>query len=179
MPLQRGLTSFVKAESPCYNDSLQGNRVLFPFTYSEGVLDITYEGNSFEAAMVTITGNAPNSETDTALRILGTPRLVTSLGENFKAYIRAWRTVTIDAGSPIEIYIAPQVIRVQELDRVHIDADVPFQISTIPPSGGEYIAGSEANLYLTKYVFKTPLTFTIVEGGVTQYITFNTALDQE
>jgi hypothetical protein len=28
-------------------------------------------------------------------------------------------------------------------------------------------------------VFKTPLTFTIIEGGVTQYITFRTAFDQE
>ena len=31
----------------------------------------------------------------------------------------------------------------------------------------------------TKYIFKTPLTFTIFESGVLTYITFKTALDQE
>jgi hypothetical protein len=130
--------------------------------------------------MVTSTGNAPSSETDIAVQIIGTPELVTSLGDNFKAYIRAWRTGSIDAGSPINIYIRPQVVRVQEAQHANIDAqDNSYKISTEPPASDRYPTGALANTYQAKYVFKTPLTFTIVESGVTQYITFRTIFEQE
>ena len=181
-PRKEGLTRFLKPESPCYSDSGLGNRtVLFPFSYSNGVLDISYEGNTFEADMVTTPGQAPSAETDDAIQILSGPYLVTSLGENFKAYIRAWRNGTIDAGSPITIYIAPQVFKVQEADNSNITASSSesYLISTQPPSGDNYITGSTQNKYNTVYVFKTPLTFTIVESGITQYITFRTVMDQE
>jgi hypothetical protein len=79
------------------------------------------------------------------------------------------------------VYIAPQLLKVQEADVNNIDADSnnSYKISTTPPAGDNYTSGSEANKYRTKYVFKTPLTFTIVESGVTKYITFRTILDQE
>jgi hypothetical protein len=177
---KEGLTRFVKPESPCYDVS-GGDTVLFPFTYSNGVLDISYSGNTFEADMVTTTGIEPGSETDTAVQILSGPQLVTSLGDNFKAYIRAWRTSTIDAGSPINIYINPQVLRVQEAQYSNIDANSgsSYKISTDPPASDTYPTGSVENNYQVKYIFKTPLTFTILESGVTQYITFKTVLDQE
>lgn len=176
---QEGLTRFVKPESPCYDNS--GVIRLFPFVFNNGVLDITYEGNSFEATNVDTTGVAPDNETDTVVFIMGGPRLVTSLGENFKAYIRAWRDGTIDAGSPIELYQPSQVIRVQEADYNNIDGNSTnsYKISLLPPVSDFYTAGDVANKYYTTFVFKTPLTFTIVEGGVTQYITFRTVLDQE
>jgi hypothetical protein len=180
MPLKEGLTKFVKPVSPCYVDSIIGYSVLFPFTYANGELDISYAGNSFEADMVDTSGQAPGSESRPAVRILGSPRLVTSLGENFKAYIRAWRIDSIDAGSPIEIYVAPHVIRVQESDIINVSAvDNSYAISQSAPSGDNYITGSSSDRYRTKYIFKTPLTFTIVESGVTQYITFRTNFDQE
>jgi len=177
--IKEGLTKFLKPESPSYDNGT--NVVLFPFTYNNGVLDITYDGNNFESQMVDISENAPRSETDTIVRILGGPRLVNSLGENFKEYIRAWRAATIDAGSPINIYIAPQVLRVQQADISNITANSneSFVVGTSPPVSDDYIAGSTATQYDTTYVFKTPLTFTIVEGGVTTYITFRTVLDQE
>lgn len=177
--LKEGLTRFVKPESPCYNDST--NIRLFPFTYLNGMLDISYEGNNFKTNMVDSLNNSPDNETDTAVRIMSGPRLVTSLGDNFKAYIRAWRNATIDAGSPINIYVQPQIMRVQEADVVNMNANSgdSYTISTSPPSGDGYVAGTASNGFFTTYVFKTPLTFTIVESGITQYITFRTILDQE
>lgn len=181
-PRNQGLTRFLKPESPCYDDSgLGGRSVLFPFSYLNGVLDISYSGNTFEADNVTTTGVAPNAETDTAILLMSGPELVTSLGENFKAYIRAWRDGTIDPGSPINIYINPQVIRVQESQFVNLDANSgnSYKISTVPPASDTYPDGTVANNYQVTYVFKTPLTFTIVESGVLTYITFRSMLDQE
>jgi hypothetical protein len=183
-----GLTRFLKPESPSYNLSiLEGDR-LFPFTCRNGVLDITYEGNTFKSRMVDRTGgdpgspiNRPESETGTCIRIMGSGYQVHSLGNNFKEYIRAWRIATIDAGSPIEIHIAPVMLRVQEADVNNINADSSdsYLISTSAPSGDNYVDGNESNKYRTTYIFKTPLTFTIVEDGITKYITFRTNLDQE
>ena len=182
--VKEGLTRFLKPESPCYDNG--DNVVLFPFTYNNGVLDITYAGNNFKALMVDTVGVAPNpeeesGESDTAVRIMSGPYLVNTLGSNFKSYIRAWRDGIIDAGSPIDIYIAPQMLRVQEADINNVDASSgdAYNISAIAPSSENYIAGDETTTYNTTYVFKTPLTFTIVESGVTQYITFRTVLDQE
>lgn len=176
---KEGLTHFVKPESPCYDDG--SHNVLFPFSYSNGVLDISYSGNDFKTIMVDISGVAPFAETDTAVSINSGPYLVTSLGNNFKDYIRAWRDGTIDAGSPIEIYINPQVLRVQEASYANVDANSgnSYKISTQAPASDTYPTGSLANDYQTTYVFKTPLTFTIVESGVVKYITFRTMLDQE
>jgi hypothetical protein len=176
---KEGLTRFVKPESPCYDNGT--NTVLFPFSYSNGVLDISYSGNDFKTIMVDDTNIGPSDETDTAVSINSGPYLVTSLGNNFKDYIRSWRDGTIDAGSPINIYINPQVLRVQEASYANVDANNgnSYKISTEAPASDTYPTGSVANDYQTTYVFKTPLTFTIVESGVVQYITFRTMLDQE
>jgi hypothetical protein len=178
---KEGLTTFIKPDTPCYYDNVFDNDVLFPFSYSNGVLDISYSGNNFKAEMVDDLDNSPNGEASTAIRVTGGPQLVTSLGENFKAYIRAWRAEFIDADSPILIHIAPQVIRVQEVDydSVNSISGESYRISSQPPSGDTYIVGNDANQYRTTYVFKTPLTFTIVESGVVKYITFRTIMDQE
>lgn len=177
--VQTGLTRFHKPETPCY-DTLTLIKP-FPFSYSNGVLDISYEGNNFKSRMVDISGVDPDDESDISVRIIGAPHLATELGNNFKEYIRSWREATIDAGSAIEVYTPCQVIRVQEAARANVDASSSsaYKISTLAPASDNYIAGTESNNYLTTYVFKTPLTFTIVEGGVTRYITFRTNLDQE
>jgi len=176
---KEALTKFVKPESPSYDNGLLD--VLFPFSYSNQVLDITYEGNTFKTSMIDTTNQSPISEPDTIVRILSGPYLVKSLGPNFKAYIRAWRSGTIDAGSPIEIYVAPQVLRVQEADYENISSisDESWKISTSAPVSDNYITGDATNNYKTTYIFKSPLTFTIVESGIIKYITFKTALDQE
>ena len=180
---KEALTRFVKPNSPCYDDISGASDFvkLFPFSYSNQILDITYEGNNFKERMVDISGGEPESETDTIIRILSGPYLATSLGPTFKAYVRSWRAATIDADSPIEVYIAPQLLRVQEADYNHISSDSgdSWLISASSPASDNYVAGSVANNYNTTYIFKTPLTFTIVEGGTKKYITFKTSLDQE
>lgn len=179
---KEGLTQFVKVESPSYNDSIKGINVLFPFVYSNGVLDISYAGNAFKVDMVDTVNQSPSDiDVDIVYRITGSSRLVTSLGDNFKAYIRAWRDGTIDTGSSIQLYTPSQVIRVQGGDHDHIDdqQNETYKISTKQPSNDFYVTGESANEYESTYIFKTPLTFTIVESGVTQYITFRSMLDQE
>jgi hypothetical protein len=176
---KEGLTLFLKPESPCYDDGT--NNVLFPFSYLNGVLNINYSGNNFKERMVDVTGEQPRAETDVAIRMMGGVFLVTSLGENFKAYIRSWRSSTIDAGSPITIYTYPQIVRVQEASTANVDSNSgdSYIISNQPPASDTYPTGSVANDYETTFIFKTPLTFTIYESGVLKYITFKTILDQE
>jgi hypothetical protein len=177
---KEGPTTVLKPESATYYASDLDLDVLFPFSYSNGVLDISYSGNRFKQQMVDSLNQSPNGETDTVIRVMGGPQLVSSLGDNFKAYIRAWRDGTIDAGSPILIHIAPQVFRVQEAEYNSINAGgSSYRISTQPPSGDTYTIGSELDQYRSVYVFKTPMTISIVESGVVQYITFRTLLDQE
>jgi hypothetical protein len=176
---KEALTRFVKPESPCYNNG--SDIVLFPFTCVNQVLDISYAGNNFESVMVDTTGVGPDDETDSSISILGGLYLATSLGENFKAYIRAWRSGTIDAGSRIDIVVAPQLLRVQEVSVTNVTANSSSSVTvrTEAPSGENYITGNTDNSYQTTFVFKTPLTVSIFEGGVKKYITFRTALDQE
>jgi hypothetical protein len=178
---KEGLTRFVKPESPSYDEVFEGPTRLFPFTYNNGVLDISYDGNSFQERMVDISGSEPQDETSYSVRIMGGPRLVTSLGNNFKTYIRSWRYDTIDSGSPIEINIPSQVVKVQEADRANTDASSgnSYKISVRSPTGDNYVTGNTLNKFCTTYIFKTPMTFTIKEGGVTKYITFRTIFDQE
>lgn len=175
---KEGLTRFVKPESPSYNNGR--DNVLFPFSYSNQVLDITYVGNNFKSLMVDSTNESPNSETETTISILGGLYLATSLGTNFKAYIRAWRT-GIDAGSPIEVVVPAQLIRVQEasLGNVSSSSGDSWLISSSAPTGDNYVSGDVANNFHTTYVFKTPLTFSIFEGGEKKYITFRTTMDKE
>jgi hypothetical protein len=73
------------------------------------------------------------------------------------------------------------MFKVQEADTANVDANssTSYKVSTLPPVSDNYTAGSTANQYNTVYVFKTPLTFTIQESGVTKYITFKTMMDQE
>ena len=175
---KEGLTKFVKCETPSYDSGSYDSP--FPFSYSRQVLDISYEGNNFKSVMVNQTGIPPAGSSNTSIRMLGGTYLATSLGPNFKAYIRAWRT-GIDANSPIEVYTPPQLIRVQQADRnyVYSSSDVVWRETTNPPTSEDYITGNTSDNYGTTYIFKTPLTFTIVEGGVKKYITFKTKLDQE
>jgi len=176
---KEGMTTFTKPESATYYNGT--NDVLFPFSYSNGVLDISYAGNDFKAIMVDSLNQSPDNEPKTAVRVLSGPYLVSSLGDHFKEYIRAWRDGSIDAGSPILIHIAPQLLLVQEAsnDLVNSISGVSYLISTEAPSGDAYITGNGTDRYRTTYVFKTPLTISIVESGVVQYITFRTILDQE
>lgn len=175
------LTKYTLVDGPCYFDSGLGDNVLFPFTYSNGVLDLNINpaANTFEADMITTTGNAPSDDNDLCIKQMGGTGLVRALGPNFVAYIRAWRTATIDAGSPVSVYIPGVVTKVQQAPVSAMNDAGIFEVSTVAPASDEYIAGDAVNNYFTSWVFKKPLTITIIEGGVTTYITLRTAFDED
>jgi len=169
-------TKFHRIESPIYDDSSLTRFMLFPFTYSNGVLDIQYI-DSFEADMVTSTGNPPESEPSVSVQLMGGTSLVQSLGPNFLAYINAWRT-GIDSGSQIKIYINGVVQKVKATYNNFV-GDSVYQVTTTPPSSDDYSVGTTNDSFRTTWVFKKPLTITTVESGVTQYITFVTRFDED
>jgi hypothetical protein len=171
-------TEFHRIETPCFYDG--SNNVPFPFSYNNGTLDIENKYN-FNAQMIDNTGNEPNTDIDGSVRLMGGNRLVQKLGDNFKAYIRAWRNVTIDVNSPISVYEPSQVVRVQEAgtDNIRADSGDSYIVSTSAPVSDNFISGMEDNNYNSTYIFKTPLTITIKEGGVLTYLTFRTIMDQE
>ncbi len=173
-------TRFFNVESPTYSEG-EGPYRLFPFTFSNGVLDISYDGNNFKSQMVDNSGISPYSEPNTVIEIMGGANyLVTSLGSKFKDYIRAWRYDTIDGGSPIELLSKKTLlVPVRECDYPNMGRGTVYRITQTAPSGDDYLIGNEANKFYKTFILKTPLTFTTVEDGVKQYITFRSMLDIE
>jgi hypothetical protein len=167
-------TEFHRIETPSFNDGTSD--VPFPFSYSNGTLEIE-DKNNFNARMIDISGNSPNTEPDASVRLMGGLRLVERIGDNFKAYIRAWRSGTIDVDSPIEVYINGTVQRVQWVNEDNI-GDGSYAISTTAPSGDTYTQFGNG-VYNSTWIFNKPLTITIIESGVTQYITFSSRLDED
>ena len=163
---------------PFYKDSsLSDIYMPFPFIVENGVLDINLT-NSFEADMITITGKSPQSnDTDSTnkCRLIGGLELVTSLGPNFIRYINAWRT-SIDNGQPITIVVNPTMTKIQIHPQSFLETDNGYKESTVPPSGDSYSWGDDSNNWQTVWIFRSPLTFSIVESGVTKYITLSTEL---
>lgn len=168
-------TKFHRIESPCYFSVTLNTTTLFPFTYSNGTLDIAYI-DDFEAEMVTSTGNAPSDAFSGRVQLGGGLGLVQRLGPNFEAYIRAWRTT--DSGTPININIHGTVQKVNEVQSEYLGNNT-YQVATAPPTSDNYTSGAPVNNYRSTWVFKTPLTFTTVESGVTQYITFASRIDDD
>lgn len=132
--------------------------------------------------MVTSTGNDPTNggdDPDTDVILMGATRLVTGLGDNFKAYIRAWRTATIDSDSDIILTNNNCIAtKVRSTSLLHTNA---FQIDTTPPSGNNYFNqnANTTNNFMTVWVFKTPLTFEFTESGVKKYVTFRTTFEDD
>jgi hypothetical protein len=171
--------TFFTIESPSYTSQLpdfNNQDIPFPFSYRNGVLDIDLI-DDFETIMITTTGVAPKNEVEANLRFMGGKNLVTRLGPNFEAYIRAWRT-GIDSGTPIAIYTQPLVQKIQ-WTRSNFTADESWIVSTDAPAPNTYTIGDEVNNYRTTYIFASPLTFTVVEGGVAKYITFVSRMHED
>jgi hypothetical protein len=177
-----GLTKFIYVNGPGYDDSSMGGiEVLFPFTYSNGVLDLNINpaANSFEADMIDISNNGPSDSVDVAVKLMGGLGLVRALGPNFLRYIRAWRDGSIDANSPITIYTPGVMTKVQQIPIGAMTDEKTATISSEPPTSTEYVSGNQANNFMTAWVFKHPLTITILESGIIQYITFSTVFDRD
>jgi hypothetical protein len=182
-------TKFIRIESPSYNSSTFGRKIPFPFTYNNGTLDLEFI-DDFEAIKVLdpdplpdpwvpVEARAPDKEVDVDVTLMGGKRLVQRLGPNFETYIRAWRTATIDAGSPISIYIQPSVQKIQYTNSGADNGDEVYFVSNTPPTSDTYTIGSSINNYRTTWIFASPLTITTIEGGVTKYITLTSRLHED
>ena len=165
---------FNRLESPSYMDTDLGYITLIPFSYANGTLDIRYI-DAFEADMVDTPGQAPETDPDVAVQLLGGVELVQTLGPNFQAYIRAWRDP--DAGTPISIYINGTMQKVQAIRNSALGDDA-YEVSTTPPSSDNYTQGTVADSYRANWIFKAPLTIVTIETGVKHYITFTSRLDR-
>ena len=175
------VTEFVEIQSATYDDNIVGENLLFPFTYSNGVLDIALIDN-FEARMITLSGRDPSTDPMYKVKLLGGTGVVTTIGNNFKNYIRAWKTEDISltdivVDSPITVFKPATVTRVQMVGIINDGG--PYEESSVPPSYN-YTIGSPANNYRSVWVFDTPLTISYKnEGDQDRYITFFSRLYED
>ncbi len=180
---------FTGISGPWYNDTVAGQRQLYPFTVSkQGVLDLNIDYDDFITWFNN--GNEPSSTGTSgyaAAKLLGGQQLITALGPNFKQYIRNWYTTNspnIDGGtsgdSPITIYVNPVMTKVQLCKESMVDTDnTPFTNGTEPPSGDNFIFGTTTDSFKTSWIFKTPLTFTYLSGGEPRYVTMYSLLQTD
>ena len=168
----------VGISGPYYYDTIYGGLLLFPFTYNNGVLDIAYV-NNFEANMVNSTNNPPlatGGDQTLGCKLMGGNELVTSLGPNFIAYIRAWK---IDPTAIVSIYINPVMTKIQSAPKSALTGGNSdgYEEVAFPPSSDEYIWGSGDNAYQTSWIFKSPITIKLIKTNNTvSYITLSSFL---
>lgn len=158
---------------PRYTDSSLNNLImLFPFIYSNGVLDLNYI-DSFYTDMVAIPNQSPvNSSCDDVplSRAMGGLGMVTTIGPNLVEYLNAW--LGNAPGTVYTIYRNGTVTKVQTYLPQDIYTDEPYTITTIPPDSDTYPWGSPNSEYRTTWIFRTPLTIRYIDSGnVTQYLT--------
>ncbi len=168
---------------PCYTDTY-GNKILFPFTFNNGVLDI----NPINGFSLT-DGNLPvaiGTGDGGLVKLHGGNNLVQNLGPNFKTYIEntKWDLgATIPNITSIDVYQPGIVTRVQQLD-YRLNSNLPQNIN---PTDYSFSLSSNApspNLgmdYLTNfgvtYVFYKPLIVSVTTTSGIKYLTFYSSWD--
>jgi hypothetical protein len=148
--------------------------VLFPFTYSSGVVDLPSGWASGKTA-------APANE-GCQVRRLGGDFLVQSIGSNFKSYIYNVTNLggyKVQNTTSIRVTLPGVVTKVQQLGTQNLPATIStgsFSVSTSAPTA-DFIQ------YNSSYAFDKPLVVQAdakpVGGGstITLYITFYTQWD--
>ncbi len=186
----QGPTKFLQVSGPQYFDSVLDRNMLFPFTYSNGVLDLAFIDN-FEVDMITgpDAPQAPNYDSTSVgplVKNMGGLGMVRTLGPNLVTYITEWMAsgnelddpLPVDAGS-LKVHIPAAVLRVQSALDTQLDMDKTWTVTTNPPSSSEYVNGDVTNDYRVTWIFKTPLTVTFTSGGVAQYLSFYTVFSKD
>jgi hypothetical protein len=154
-----------------------------PFTYNRrtGELDIDATIGGFQETMIDISEQSVTRDLSVLIRYTETTggHLVQSLGNKFKEFIRSWREGTIDEDSPINIHSKPTIVKVI-VYTPGLSGTSGYNVYPAVARGGVRDTSPDFNKYYnnqsmyTTYLFKTPLIFTIVESGVTKYVTFFT-----
>jgi len=164
-----------------YYTGSDGNYHLFPFTYNNGTLDLSLTDPSFQTDYMDTPNRKPDDTLgDPAHRYLlrGGAGLVAALGPNVVKYIRAaW---DLSASSPVRIQQTGSMTKVQEMDAPD-DGESFLERgcyeSPNPPLNDEY--PTPGPHYRSPWIFKTPLTISIVRGGVTSYLTFASTIGRD
>jgi hypothetical protein len=155
-------------------------KTLFPFTFKNGVLDISTD-SGFD---LVANGKPLNGSGGIQVNLQGGLYLVQALGNNFKTYISncqwgvdsSWNVASIDS---IKVYTPGVMTKVQQLnqDSLPLNIDVNGDatvVSATPP--GEFVAGYTN--YGSAFVFEKPLVVVLqTVGNGTQYVTFYTSWD--
>ena len=153
---------------------------IFPFTYNNGTLDIALV-NNFKADYIDTPGKKPEDTSCTPVhryRLLGGNGIVTKLGTNFINYIRAaWILPEDSSVSVFQRCIMTKVQEMEEQDDGTMFTEQGFYESPTPPISDGYITNQEN--FGTSWIFKTPLTISIVSGGIKSYITFATTIGHD
>jgi len=147
-----------------YNGTGEGHTVLIPFTYKNGVLDVSTTVGGFTPS----DGQGDDQGYSWRMvRVLGGTGLVNTLGPNFIT----WFSEYWNGGGLINFTIvtAPIMTKVQMSVPLN-DSILNSQYAVIgdleeAPSSDEFITGSEATNYDTVYVFKTPLVISYQYTG--------------
>jgi hypothetical protein len=177
----KGNPDVVYVGGPYYVDA-QSTKVLFPFSFKNGELEIV-TANGFNITSGEKPLNFGTTQGGLARRHGGL-NLVQTIGPNFKTYIynctwgpdSSWE---VNSLSSIKVYTPGVITRVQQLEYTD---NLPLYIN---PSGDAYVVSSKApegfaldTTYGTTYAFEKPLVIQVqTAGNGIQYITFFTAWD--
>lgn len=162
-----GLPMIVSVTGPSYVGPNSIN-LLFPFTVNNGVMELN-PVNNFNLS----SGILPTVNT-VSVRLSSTNKNVTSIGPNFKTYIKncTWAGRTIPNISSISVHIAATVTQVQQLDETFVgrNRNVSYTVTNgVPPNNYSLqFAG-----FGVTHAFLTPLTISARDSsGNVFYITF-------
>ncbi len=164
-----------------YNDVL-GSAIPVPFEVNNGVIDISLEDDVF--AQLIDAETAGTEYIEGLAKSMGGQKLATSLGPNFIAWLNNWvaNYYNDTVLNTFSVYIPATMTRVQVTDEESEDYDVlendisdePWGVSLEAPSSDNYIRGDSNNKFLSRWVFKTPLTIQFLLDGSPRYLTYNT-----
>lgn len=176
---------------PYYSRETDPQKLLFPFTYRTGVLDIQVINDFDVNSTCPPEGILPVEEGGLARRMGGLHR-VDAIGPTFKTYIQNVEWSTLDEtqtpvlykASNLQVYKAGLVTRVQQLSSQNLPADIDPDYSYVSSSKAptdDFLLPIDG--YGTTYVFEKPLVLSVDATLLDatpfgkQYITFYTSWD--
>ena len=175
-------TKFQHIKTQSYYDSDLGYDTPIPFVYANGVVDIRIQ-NNIENDLINDVYDG-NEYSDFLVESLGGTGLASRLGPTFIRWLNDWvpnygfDSSVIDT---FEVYTPATMTKVQvkpnnDNDAVlnnYFDRD-SYGISSLPPTGTGYVAGTAENKYNTVWVFQSPLTIKFQYNGSPRYLTYQT-----
>lgn len=167
----KDVPKIIGVSGPLYLDTVLNYNMLFPFTYSNGLLDLVYIDN-FYNNMVAIPNKEPFSSAcnpPLLSRVMGGIGMVTRIGPKFTEYLNAWLILS----TQYKVHINASVTKVQTYLPSEIYSNVPFRISDNSPDSDTYPWGGVNDDYRTTWIFKSPLTLSYYNSTLnkTQYLT--------